>query len=257
MRARRRARAAARCMRGMGLTVGACAGSFARACARRYFVTELLGADLHQVIVSQPLDMTHIQYFLYQILRALKVRRRYTACGHASTESARKSTRSLCPLGSRLRLRGRLRQYVHSANVIHRDLKPSNILVNENCDLKVAQRPSLARCMLHLAKHIAVAWGAAPQVCDFGLARVSDIEMTGYVSTRYYRAPEIMLTWQHYDQAGTHAYASPIDVSCVSTRMMLTVPLCASLPLRCSSRYLERWVYLCRDDQRPAALPRP
>jgi len=38
-----------------------------------YFVTELLGADLHQVIVSQPLDMTHIQYFLYQILRALKV----------------------------------------------------------------------------------------------------------------------------------------------------------------------------------------
>ena len=23
--------------------------------------------------------------------------------------------------------------------------------------------------------------------------------MTGYVSTRYYRAPEIMLTWQKYD----------------------------------------------------------
>jgi p38 MAP kinase len=26
--------------------------------------------------------------------------------------------------------------------------------------------------------------------------------MTGYVSTRYYRAPEIMLTWQKYDMAG-------------------------------------------------------
>lgn len=26
--------------------------------------------------------------------------------------------------------------------------------------------------------------------------------MTGYVSTRYYRAPEIMLTWQKYDVAG-------------------------------------------------------
>lgn len=25
--------------------------------------------------------------------------------------------------------------------------------------------------------------------------------MTGYVSTRYYRAPEIMLTWQKYDVA--------------------------------------------------------
>jgi serine/threonine protein kinase len=61
---------------------------------------------------------------------------------------------------------------VHSAGVVHRDLKPSNILVNENCDLKI---------------------------CDFGLARIQDPQMTGYVSTRYYRAPEIMLTWQKYD----------------------------------------------------------
>ena len=53
--------------------------------------------------------------------------------------------------------------------------KPSNILVNENCDLKI---------------------------CDFGLARIQDPQMTGYVSTRYYRAPEIMLTWQKYDVAG-------------------------------------------------------
>jgi p38 MAP kinase len=72
-------------------------------------------------------------------------------------------------------------KYVHSAGVIHRDLKPSNILVNENCDLKL---------------------------CDFGLARLQDSQMTGYVSTRYYRAPEIMLTWQKYDQA--------VDMWCVS-----------------------------------------
>lgn len=63
-------------------------------------------------------------------------------------------------------------KYIHSAGVIHRDLKPSNILINENCDLKI---------------------------CDFGLARIQDPQMTGYVSTRYYRAPEIMLTWQKYD----------------------------------------------------------
>jgi hypothetical protein len=42
----------------------------------------------------------------------------------------------------------------------------------------------------------------APQICDFGLARLQDPQMTGYVSTRYYRAPEIMLTWQKYDVAG-------------------------------------------------------
>lgn len=77
---------------------------------------------------------------------------------------------SCMPANARLPQRGL--KYVHSAGVVHRDLKPSNILVNENCDLKI---------------------------CDFGLARIQDPQMTGYVSTRYYRAPEIMLTWQKYD----------------------------------------------------------
>lgn len=26
--------------------------------------------------------------------------------------------------------------------------------------------------------------------------------MTGYVATRWYRAPEIMLNWMHYNQTG-------------------------------------------------------
>ena len=62
-------------------------------------------------------------------------------------------------------------KYVHSAGIIHRDLKPSNLLVNEDCDLKI---------------------------CDFGLARSYEHQMTGYVATRYYRAPEVMLLWQRY-----------------------------------------------------------
>ena len=48
-------------------------------------------------------------------------------------------------------------KYIHSANIIHRDLKPSNIAVNEDCELKIL---------------------------DFGLARATDDEMTGYVATR-------------------------------------------------------------------------
>ena len=36
------------------------------------------------------------------------------------------------------------------------------------------------------------------QILDFGLARATDAEMTGYVATRYWRAPEIMLNWMHY-----------------------------------------------------------
>ncbi|XP_026272791.1 mitogen-activated protein kinase p38b isoform X1 [Frankliniella occidentalis] len=64
-------------------------------------------------------------------------------------------------------------KYIHSAGIIHRDLKPSNIAVNEDCELKIL---------------------------DFGLARPTENEMTGYVATRWYRAPEIMLNWMRYNQ---------------------------------------------------------
>uniref|UniRef100_A0A8C1ZHI0 mitogen-activated protein kinase n=1 Tax=Cyprinus carpio TaxID=7962 RepID=A0A8C1ZHI0_CYPCA len=53
-----------------------------------------------------------------------------------------------------------------------KDLKPGNLAVNEDCELKIL---------------------------DFGLARLTDDEMTGYVATRWYRAPEIMLNWMHYN----------------------------------------------------------
>ncbi len=45
-------------------------------------------------------------------------------------------------------------------------------MVNEDCELKIV---------------------------DFGLARQSESEMTGYVATRWYRAPEVMLNWMHYN----------------------------------------------------------
>jgi len=71
-------------------------------------------------------------------------------------------------------------KYIHSANVLHRDLKPGNLLVNSDCEIKI---------------------------CDFGLARRVSSEngedgfMTEYVATRWYRAPEIMLSFRGYSAA--------------------------------------------------------
>ncbi|KAJ1645307.1 mitogen activated protein kinase [Coemansia asiatica] len=127
-----------------------------------YIVQELLDIDLHRIIKTQPLTEEHVQYFLYQILRALK--------------------------------------YIHSCNVLHRDLKPANILLNANCDLKV---------------------------CDFGLARGANNDsdtnesfLTEYVATRWYRAPEIMLSFKEYTKA--------IDiwsVGCIMAEMLSKEPL--------------------------------
>lgn len=66
-------------------------------------------------------------------------------------------------------------KYLHTANVLHRDLKPPNLLVNANCDLSI---------------------------CDFGLARGVDgeyeEELTEYVVTRWYRAPELLCDSCYY-----------------------------------------------------------
>lgn len=88
---------------------------------------------------------------------------------------------------------------MHSANVLHRDLKPSNLLLNANCDLKV---------------------------CDFGLARsAASTEdnsgfMTEYVATRWYRAPEIMLTFKEYTKA-----IDVWSVGCILAEMLSGKPL--------------------------------
>ncbi|KAF8237506.1 Pkinase-domain-containing protein [Tricholoma matsutake] len=92
---------------------------------------------------------------------------------------------------------------LHSADVLHRDLKPSNLLLNANCDLKI---------------------------CDFGLARSarrppnaandSSTFMTEYVATRWYRAPEVMLTFKEYTRA-----IDMWSVGCVLAEMLSGKPL--------------------------------
>uniref|UniRef100_A0A8C4HY28 mitogen-activated protein kinase n=1 Tax=Dicentrarchus labrax TaxID=13489 RepID=A0A8C4HY28_DICLA len=84
-------------------------------------------------------------------------------------------------------------KYIHSAGIIHRDLKPGNLAINQDCELKIL---------------------------DFGLARQTDTEMTGYVVTRWYRAPEVILSWMHYTQT-----VDIWSVGCIMAEMLQGKPL--------------------------------
>ncbi|KAI0491714.1 hypothetical protein KFK09_025974 [Dendrobium nobile] len=99
-----------------------------------YVVFELMESDLHQVIkVNDDLTPQHYQFFLYQLLRALK--------------------------------------YIHAANVYHRDLKPKNILANADCKLKICDF-GLARASFNdtpsaifWTDYVATRWYRAPELC--------------------------------------------------------------------------------------------
>ncbi|XP_009556785.1 mitogen-activated protein kinase 15 [Cuculus canorus] len=92
-------------------------------------------------------------------------------------------------------------KFIHSGNVIHRDQKPSNILLDADCFVKL---------------------------CDFGLARSlsqtnedqGERALTEYVATRWYRAPEILLS--------SHSYTKGVDmwsIGCILGEMLLGKPL--------------------------------
>lgn len=122
-------------------------------------------------------------------------------------------------------------KYIHSANVLHRDLKPGNLLVNADCELKI---------------------------CDFGLARGFSIDpeenagyMTEYVATRWYRAPEIMLSFQSYTKASTSLFISLLSFF-FSTHVASDNPADLS-----DSRRMVRWLYSCGTPRWSSVLQGP
>nr|ABD72512.1 glycogen synthase kinase 3 [Schmidtea mediterranea] len=67
--------------------------------------------------------------------------------------------------------------YLHSFNICHRDIKSSNLLVNES--------------------------SLTLKLCDFGSAKelIAGTTSVSYISSRYYRAPELLFGAQHYTTA--------------------------------------------------------
>jgi serine/threonine protein kinase len=66
---------------------------------------------------------------------------------------------------------------MHEKSVIHRDIKPENLLISKKGSLKI---------------------------CDFGFARKwskTNHDLTDYVATRWYRAPELLLGKKTYDKS--------------------------------------------------------
>jgi len=127
-----------------------------------YLVFEYMDTDLYAANRAGLLAVKHKKYIIYQCFKALT--------------------------------------YMHSAGLVHRDLKPGNILVNENCDAKLA---------------------------DFGLTRSTldksgdpGAELTDYVMTRWYRGPEILLASNKYGLA-----VDMWSMGCITAEVFLGMPL--------------------------------
>ena len=92
----------------------------------------------------------------------------------------------------------RATKYMHDNNLMHRDIKPENLLISKNGIVKL---------------------------CDFGFARYCNTEKrnylyTDYVSTRWYRAPELLV--------GDASYSNTVDVwaiGCIFAEITNGMPL--------------------------------
>lgn len=104
-------------------------------------------------------------------------------------------------------------RHIHAQGFFHRDVKPENILVTPTVQYYggIDNVPPERKDDFYMVK-----------LCDYGLARhySNTKDLTPYVSTRWYRAPEILLRLRCYTQ--------PIDIwafACVAAELVNSRPL--------------------------------
>ena len=95
--------------------------------------------------------------------------------------------------------------FCHDHNVVHRDIKPENLLVN----------PPTGKSGDPKFGHL--------KLCDFGFARTlpsKNVDLTDYVSTRWYRSPELLI--------GSTSYGKEVDqwaIGCIMGELIDGQPL--------------------------------
>ena len=94
-------------------------------------------------------------------------------------------------------------EHIHNFNFFHRDIKPENILVSTTAPMETT---TTLRRYSALVTPPATPPMYTIKIADFGLARETHSQhpYTTYVSTRWYRAPEVLL------RAGE--YSAPVDI---------------------------------------------
>eukprot|EP00729_Bicosta_minor_P000154 gene154-32868_t len=102
--------------------------------------------------------------------------------------------------------------FLHSAGIIHRDIKPGNIAVSKDLEVRILDF-GMARIKSGVGGPVGAAAPVQPAAAPM---------MTDYVSTRYYRAPEIITNAGMYDGAVDMWSVGCILAELVSGRILFT-----------------------------------